>query len=205
MPGAMPGYVWDSRMRGGRYRIVKADGKLGRLVPPSEIASNLRTLHERTATRYADLVSGVYSNQITVETFQLAMQGEIKSLHVAMSALGAGGWSKATQATWGRAGNTLRKEYAFLVGFADDLKNGRLSEDEARARAELYADNAYGRFWNEYSRTQESGGMKEEHLIVVGDERTCPICTAAAGRGWVQIGTLMVPQHLRCRCEKEYR
>lgn len=201
----IPGYVWDTRMRGGRYRTVGENGRLGRLVSPSEIANNLRTLHERTAQQYARLASGVYSNKITVETFQMAMQSEIKSLHIAMSALGSGGWSRATQATWGRAGAALRKEYAFLAGFADDLKNGRLTEDDARNRAALYADNAYGRFWNEYSRTQASGGMKEERLIVAADERTCKICTAAAGRGWVEIGTLIIPQHLRCRCEKDYR
>lgn len=202
---SMPGYVWDSRLRGGRYRVVLPSGKLGKIVSASSIAQDLRTLHAITAAQYAAMVGGVFSGEIAMATFQLAMMAELKSLHVAMSALGAGGWNKAGPDTWGRAGNRLRREYAFLAGFVNDLKNNRLSETEARSRAELYADNAYGAFWKEYSRTQKAGGITEERLIVIPDERLCPICSAAADRGWIEVGTLDVPQHLRCRCEKDYR
>ena len=38
----LPGYAWDTRVQGGRYRVVNADGSLGRFVSESEIADILR-------------------------------------------------------------------------------------------------------------------------------------------------------------------
>lgn len=202
---SLPGYVWDKRLQGGRYRIVNANGSLGRVVSITQVADNLRTLHDRSATTFANLVGGYLSNKITLAVMAEVFMAELKNLHLATSALGAGGWNRMDAAAWGRAGRVLRNEYRFLSGFVADLRAGRLTEKQARNRARLYADNAYGAFWREFDRVNARGGQTQEHLIPVGDERVCQICTAAAGRGWVKIGTFLIPLHNVCRCQKDYR
>ena len=201
---APPGYAWDPRLQGGRYRVVLPDGRLGRIVTPTSIANDLRALHERSANQYARLVAGVYNGQITPAVFQLAMQAELKNIHTAMAALGVGGWSRADQATWGRVGQELRTEYRYLAGFVREIAEGNLTEAQARERAKLYADNAYGRFWDEYTRTLKANGMTRERIVTANDERVCKICGGAEDRGWVPIGTWSLGLHNRCRCRKDY-
>lgn len=52
---ALPGYVWDERLSGGRYRIVNADGRLGRIVSAQQMATDLRRMYERSIETFTAL------------------------------------------------------------------------------------------------------------------------------------------------------
>ena len=201
----LPGYVWDTRMKGGRWRRRNKDGSLGRLVSQRRITNFLRDLHAQSTIKFQKLGALVASGQISPAVFEQAMATELKALHNASAALGAGGWGTMTPAAWGRSGASLRKEYAYLHRFAQQIANGELSEAAIIHRAGLYSDNAYGRFWVEQDLAKKRFGARQEHLRTVGDDRVCEDCLAAEAQGWVAIGTIPVPVHLECRCEKTYR
>ena len=177
---------------------------MGRIVSPQQIAAQIGPLHDKTADRFAVLVKGYYDGQISIATLQLAMQSELKSIHTSMAALGVGGWSKATPALWGRTGADLKREYKYLARFMTAIENGKLSVKQAMERAKLYADNAYGQFWDEYTRTLANSGQQTEEILIP-QPGACPQCLALAAKGWVKIGTVYVPVHNKCRCGKDYR
>lgn len=203
LKGGLPGYVWDTRMRGGRYRAVNADGGLGRLVSEGEIAANLRDMYEQTQVQFATLAEAVARGDITPSLFQRAMMEQLKNFHLSTAVLGAGGWDRADARLYGRVGRVLRDEYRYLARFTRQMNAGEISPAAAVERAQLYADNAYGQYWRETDRRMRRAGVVEERVIT--DVEPCEICVDAAAEGWVKIGTHPIPKHLKCRCHKEYQ
>lgn len=209
----LPGYVWDERMRGGRWRTLRPDGRPGRLVSNETLLNRLGELHDASAGRFADMAEAVINNEITAADFQAAIQMELRSLYGATAALGRGGFGRMGPVEWGRNGQALRFQYERLAGFAQDLADGKLALPEARARAAMYAKSAWSRFWQEDLLWKvESGEYREYQWIDARDERECDDCEELAARGWVPIGELgTVPgagdtQCLtNCRCGLRYR
>lgn len=203
LKGSLPGYAWDTRMQGGRYRVVRDNGSLGRLVSEHEIADNLRVMYERTQTQFATLAEAVARGDITPSLFQRAMMEQLKNLHLSTAVLGAGGWDRADARLYGRVGRDLRDEYAYLRRFVRQMEAGEISPVDAVNRAQLYADNAYGQYWKETDRRMRRAGVNEERLHTTTEP--CERCLNAEAEGWVAIGTYPIPMHLKCRCYKEYR
>ena len=203
LKGDLPGYAWDTRMQGGRYRIVNADGSLGRLVSEEEIADNLRTMYERTADQFAALAAAVVVGDITASLFQRAMMEQLKNLHLSTAVLGAGGWDQADKRLYGRVGRTLRDEYRYLARLTRQFEAGEITPEQAIARAGLYADGAYGQYRRETDRRMRLAGVQEEWLRT--EPGACNVCRLAESDGWVELGTHEIPKHPSCRCHKEYR
>lgn len=203
LKGNLPGYVWDTRMQGGRYRVVNADGSLGRLVSEEEIADNLRVMYGRTEDQFATLAEAVAIGAIAVSLFQRAMMEQLKNLHLATAVLGAGGWDQANARLYGRVGRKLRDEYGYLNRFVRQIDAGELSAKQIVERAKLYADNGYGQYWSERDRGMRRANVNEERLRT--ESGACNICLNAEAQGWVRLGTHAIPKHSSCRCHKEYR
>lgn len=211
--GALPGYVWDTRMRGGRYRTIGPEGRLGPLVSRQTLVDDLRNIHDASAARFGNLAVDAVNGAISPAEFQRVLMGELKNLYNASSALARGGWSQMDAASFGRNGQILRGEYGHLAGFAQDIAAGRVSEAQAAARAKLYVGKAYSRYWSEDAlQRRASGAYREERWNDTGDNRECHDCERLAGQGWVPIGSLgTVPGAGdtdcggACRCEIEYR
>lgn len=203
--GELPGYVWDERLRGGRYREVLPDGKLGKFVSSEAIARDLATLHDAFADHLGGLAADMVDGKITPAVFQLTVQQQIKNAAVANTALANGGWTRVSQAGWGRAGAMLVNEYFYLRRFVAAYNNGELSREATIDRARLYAGNAYGRYYDERDYYMLNDGATLARLVVNPDERLCKICKGIADEGWKPIRSIIIPVHGRCRCAKEYQ
>jgi len=208
-----PGYVWDSRLGGsGRYRIVKANGKLGRIISAKEIQRDLTVISNASAERFGLMAADAVGGRITAAELQLAMQSQLKDLYNANAALARGGWSKMGPVEWGRNGQILRGEYRYLSAFAQEIADGTLTEAQAAARAKLYVGKAYSRYWAENELMQKGGGATESRWNDQGDKRECQDCRDLAAMGWVPIGDHgTVPGAGdtaclgHCRCQIDYR
>jgi hypothetical protein len=203
-------------MSGGRYRVVLPDGRLGALVSRDEIVRLIKDVHDASASRFGLLAQDAVAGRITAADFQQAMMLELRHLYNASSALAVGGYNNMTAVEWGRNGQILRGEYQYLVGFAQDIADGKLSPAQADARARLYAGKAYSRFWAENTLQQQAAGFTKERWNTAADERVCTGgmrlgCAGLGELGWVQAGTLPNPGDGSteclgaCRCDKEYR
>lgn len=210
--GGLPGYVWDDRLQGGRYRVLLPDGRLGRMVSAEQLQNAVTVLADRTGDRFARLAGDVVGGRLYAGDFQRAMHEELKGLYNQLSALARGGWKQMDFAAWGRNGRILRDEYKYLAGFAQDLADGKLTQAQAEARARLYAGKAYSRFWAEDRLLRMgSGRYSEEKWIDTGDKRECDDCERLAALGRVPVGTLPTVPGAgdtdclgACRCRIEY-
>lgn len=212
LPISLPGYVWDARLRGGRWRHLLPDGRLGKLVSAREMAADIRAIAKRSVAHFGNLAADVVAGRITARAFYETTRGELKALYLANAALGRGGWGRMGPVEWGRIGGILRGEYRYLAGFAKDLADGKLTEAQAQARAALYVGKAYSRYWDEDRRRKQEGGYREESWRDTGDERECSSCPVLAAQGWVPIGSLNTVPGAgdteclgACRCEITYR
>jgi len=205
--GNLPGYVWDERMSGGRYRVLYADGRLGQMVSASSLQDLVTGLSDKSGARFAGLAGDVAAGRILPADFQRAMMSELKSLHNSAAALGRGGWSQMTRNDWLSNARMLKGEYRYLANFAQELAAGNLTEAQARARAASYADTAFSRYWAMQAEVKKAAGATEQRLVTVGDERVCEECMAEESRGWVPIGdgALGGTIHAGCRCGNEYQ
>jgi hypothetical protein len=203
-------------MSGGRYRVILPDGRLGALVARDTIVGLIRDVHDASSARFGLLAQDAVAGLITPADFQQAMMLELRHLYNASSALAVGGYNNMTAVEWGRNGQILRGEYAYLAGFAQDIADGKLTPAQADARARLYAGKAYSRFWAEHSLQQLVAGFTEERWNTAADERVCTGgmrlgCQGLGELGWVPAGTLPNPGDGStvclgaCRCAKEYR
>lgn len=205
--GRLATYIYDPRLRGGRYVNVKT----GRVVKFSEVHGALAQATDDLEETMARLATLVAREEISERAFYEAMVRTVRHSYNVSTALACGGWHNVSQSQWGTNGGLLRMEYGRLVSFASDITDGRYtnkdgvrSEAAIVARARLYANTAYGRYWAIEDGIQLASDNRYERLRTVGDDRTCDECRHLESYGWVPIGTHTLPIHCGCRCRKEY-
>jgi len=211
----LPNYVWDTSAKGGRYRTLLADGRLGRFVANEFMADALREMATNGEEALFQLARAVRDGVLKPVEVQLASQIVLKDLYNAFTALAYGGWSNVPFAAWGRNGQILRYEYAYWRDFMREIMaDGATWTDKAlRARVALYVGKAFSRYWTE-DRLQKLSDLDfaEERWYDVGDEVECSDCPALAAMGWVPLGTIKTVPGAgateclgNCRCRMSYR
>lgn len=203
----LPGYAWDDRAR--RYVNLAT----GRYTAQGDINDLLRSVTLRASDTMAALAQNVSAGKLTTREFYEAMQLTLRQAYNANAALARGGWQQMTQADWGRNGHQLRTQYELLRSFCRDIEDGRLtltqrplSEAQIVARARLYADSAYGRYWQVMDERARSAGLAEGRTNTAGDDRVCQVCRTQQAKGWQALASFAPPlYHGGCRCDAEYR
>jgi hypothetical protein len=150
-----------------------------------------------------------YGN-ITIDQWQGSVREAIKAAHIQATVLGHGGKDGMGSAEYGRIGQRLRAEYAFLQNFAGDILAGRVSTPMALARVQLYAESVRGSYWEGTSIRQERQGYSLMRRILDPQAQHCDDCLRYARAGLVSMGSLPMPGQRcacrsRCRCTVEYK
>jgi hypothetical protein len=148
------------------------------------------------------------AGELSLDQWQTAMMGSIKSLHLATYAAGRGGFAALTAADFGRVGAELRFQYGRLDRFARQIDAEVVSPETVEARSDLYASAGNVSFERSRREGAEVAGMTEERRVL-GTGEHCRDCLAAAAEGWREIGSL--PEigdsacMVNCLCTFEYR
>lgn len=196
----LPRFAYDSRGRGAKY----VDLQTGQFVSNARIEELLRGV-TRGAEGRMELLGMQYANgAMTGREFYEAMQREVKLVTNANTALARGGWGQVTQSDWGYNGYLMRREYENLRQLVADKEARLITDAQLLQRARLYANTAFGRYWEIETLQQAEKGNTTERVITAGDDRVCPECVGAASRGAQPVGTFTIPLHPGCRCSKEY-
>lgn len=141
---------------------------------------------------------------ITLDQWQASVREALKLVHVQAAIIGNGGRETMGAADWGRIGQRLRVEYAYLQNFANDLLGARVSTAQSLARIGLYAQSVRGSFWEGTSIRQEKQGYSLMRRILDSQAKHCQDCLNYAARGVVSIGSLPLPGQ-RCACRANCR
>lgn len=196
----LPGFAYDPRGRGAKY----VDLATGRYVGSGQIEDLLRGFVKGSETRL-ELYGMQYANgQLSGREFYELMSREVKVVTNANTALARGGWGQVSQADWGRNGYLMRSEYERIRQLVADKEAGLITNAQLIQRSGLYANTAYGRYWEIETEQRAAQGFQGEQVKTVGDDRVCPECLGAEARGVQPLGTFTVPLHPGCRCDKTF-
>lgn len=197
--------VYDRRA--ARYRGV--DGKFK---DPRAVRQIIERDIDATKARMESHARRAQSGQISVEAWRDLQAREIKALHLANLAAAKGGFHALTPADFGRAGQAIRGEYAYLRAFAEKAANdpAYLASDGFVSRAASYGDSGLATFEATRKAEEEAVGMiyavnilddGAHHCTRKGATESCPQQTdkgAALSSEIVSVGRRSCGP--RCRC-----
>ncbi len=136
------------------------------------------------------------------------MRDEIRSAHTASAMAAIGGRGELNSSWWGRLGQILKHQYAFLSNFSRQIGGGLPLTARIGARAALYIESARATYHSVERLNMRLKGKMEE-LSVLGIADHCDGCLSEAAKGWRPINTLLPigsrDCRARCRCHFEYR
>lgn len=198
------GFGWNNAAK----RYYELDS--GRFVSRATLRDSLEALMDTSALNMNALTTKLIDGGISLADWQTGMMSEIKSAHVAASALSQGGWAQMTQSDWGATGQMIREQYDFLRNFAGQIASGEQPLDgRALVRSDLYGDAANGTFEAMKRRMMTNDGYDQERRVLESGADHCDGCLDQAAQGWQPIGTLDAigeeECQVRCRCEFEYQ
>lgn len=179
----MSRYRWESAAgAAGRYR----DTATGRFVSGSVVRGELDRYLSSSEGASKALAQGLRNRELSLADFELGMRREIKRAHLTAIATERGGWANMTQADYGRAGQTIREQYGFLRGFANEIGDGRQRLDGTLdRRARMYTDAARTTF---YKSKHANRGASIEWVRSIRNARdSCQGCIDLNGV-WYRVG-----------------
>lgn len=188
--------VWSDDKDGYVYKNngVKVTQKELYRVVAQEVERYQRK-HETLATR---LVNG----NIDFETWQQQSKNLVKDSHVNMMRLGRGGKERTFGIHYLETGNDLRTvQYPALKGFAEDIRDGKLTDRQIIARSRLYGAAAKTSF--ERGRVAQTnpnlGTVKMGRRRLGGCKNTCDDCIRYSMLGWQRLEEVVLPGTF-CKC-----
>lgn len=186
--------------RTGRYR-----NESGRFISRADV---LRMVEEETArgqVRLRAIARLLVSKRIDVPEFQARMAQQIKSSHIRLGLLGAGGKDAMTSQHYGQIGRGLRDEFSYLRNFGEAIAAGELTESQIMRRAELYSMSARLSFFAVEKQARQRAGVRLAKRDLDPQARHCDDCLKHSTNGrWVPISEI-VPVGSRCRCRNKCR
>lgn len=195
---------WSYDRKTGRFRDEK-----GRFLSEKSVQSLVDGRIDKLDRQLRQFTRMLADGAITLDQWQGSVREAIKAAHLQAAIIGHGGRSGMGAAEYGRIGQRLRQEYAYLQGFALDLLEQRSSPAMALARISLYAESVRGSFWEGASIRKEQQGYGLMQRVLDPTAQHCSDCVAYSSRGIVPIGSVPLPGQrcacrARCRCSVRY-
>lgn len=202
--GHSAGFAWD--VRTARYHYVNSNGRIGKFISQRDLNATIVEIHDRQKKSLRGLVSDALDGRISLGTAQDAFAMLVRNNSNLQVSVAVGGWSNVSASQWGSNGAGLRRQYAYINNFFNQVNSGEITPEQALARAETYADYSYRRYWEELTDMKLIAGYTQARLYTAADDRVCPICSGSASRGWLSIDSFELPPlHNACRCWVDYR
>ena len=183
----------------GRYR-----GANGRFLSARAVEALVDGRINKLGTELRRFTRMLGDGDITLDQWQASVREALKLVHVQAAIIGNGGRETMGAADWGRIGQRLRMEYAYLQNFANDLLGARVSTAQSLARIGLYAQSVRSTYWEGTTIRSEKQGYSLMRRILDGQAEHCQDCLDYAARGVVSIGSLPLPGQ-RCACRANCR
>jgi hypothetical protein len=170
-----------------------------------------RTLADHTRA-VSVLTEQLRSRALPLGEWERRMRQEIKAIHLYSAMAAKGGRAQLTPRDLGRVGAQVKRQYAYLRRFADQISNGRQRLDGTLVtRTKLYAQAGRGSYEATRQREMRDRGYDEESNLLAPAEH-CEgqgSCVEQTTRGWVPVGSL-IPIGGRlcvtnCKCQIRYR
>ena len=195
---------WSYDRNRGRYRDEK-----GRFLSKKAVGKLVDGRIDKLETQLKQFTRMLSDGSITLDQWQGSVRQSLKAAHIQAATIGYGGRSEMGSAEYGRIGQRLRGEYAYLQGFVRDIIDGRISAPMAAARIGLYAQSVRGSYWQGTEMKEQKRGFSLMRRILDAQAVHFSDCLGYAARGIVPIGSVPMPGvrcecGARCKCSVEY-
>ena len=196
--------AWVYDQTTGRYRNER-----GRFLSQGAIETLVSGRIDKLDATLRRVTKMMAEGNITLDQWQGSVREAIKAAHIQAAIIGHGGKDSMGPAEYGRIGQRLRAEYAYLQGFANDILSGRISVAMAVARISLYAQSVRGSYWQGLELRKQKEGYGMMRRILDSQAQHCEDCIQYSARGIVSIGSIPLPGQRcacrsRCRCSVQY-
>ena len=196
--------AWSYDRNSGRYRDEK-----GRFLSQASVEKLVDARIDKLEASLKRFTRMLSNGNITLDQWEASVREAIKGAHIQAAIVGYGGKDQMGSGEYGRIGQRLRSEYAYLQGFALDLLEQRVSAPMAAARIGLYAQSVRGSYWQGTELRKQQQGYGLMRRILDPQAQHCQDCIDHAARGLAPIGSLPMPGQrcacrARCKCRVEY-
>lgn len=204
-----PAYTFDPRSN--RYRDAR-----GRFVSV-RVIYDLRDVNETASVETMQrLTLALAEGRISAPGWYMAMQHQLRRLHVQNAALGAGGFDRLTRQDFTRIDTMLREEIERMLRFGTQVQAGLQSDAQILNRINMYAGTARRQFYASKPKPKHRINQIVIERRTLGDAEHCPLCVYLSDLGWQPYGTLPAPGESvpewqddqclsNCRCELEVK
>jgi hypothetical protein len=196
--------AWSYDRGTGRFRDDK-----GRFLSQASVEKLVDARIDKLESSLKRFTRMLGDGNITLDQWEASVREAIKGAHIQAAIVGYGGKDQMGASEYGRIGQRLRSEYAYLQGFALDLLEQRISFPMALARIGLYAQSVRGSYWQGTELRKQEQGFSLMRRILDPQAQHCDDCLGFAAQGIVPIGSVPLPGQrcacrARCRCRVEY-
>jgi len=196
--------AWSYDRGTGRFRDDK-----GRFLSQASVEKLVDARIDKLESSLKRFTRMLGDGNITLDQWEASVREAIKGAHIQAAIVGYGGKDQMGASEYGRIGQRLRSEYAYLQGFALDLLEQRISFPMALARIGLYAQSVRGSYWQGTELRKQEQGFSLMRRILDPQAQHCEDCLGFAAQGIVPIGSVPLPGQrcacrARCRCRVEY-
>lgn len=195
-------YRWEPTAGvSGRYRDER-----GRFVASSTVRRELDRYLD-TADPAKALATSLRNREISLADWELGMRRHVKNVHLSSIALERGGWANMRPSDYGRAGQIIREQYAYLKRFAGEIASGTQKLDgRLTVRAKLYSRAGRETFYRSKHANLNEGIDMVRSIRHARD--SCGDCVRLEGK-WFKVGdpAYLIPGRRQCskncRCSEE--
>jgi len=203
----LPGYTYNPDTQ--RYRNLNT----GRFVARREITNLLDAQVSSAESRLHELATAYHEGRIAPSVWVEQMRTEVRRLEIQQISLAKGGFDQLSQRDFGRAGASLREQYARIIGTAQDVQDGKVTLPQLLNRIDGYVGEGRKLY---YQTQRDNAGTGDADMTTIARRRLdpaaahCPQCPEYYDRGWVMAGEVVAPGEScqcgsHCRCSVDYR
>jgi hypothetical protein len=200
-----PSFAFDSVSQ--RFRYTSGD-RSGQFVAQVKI----KDIVDREYIRSQKAVLGAIGDRLISGELELAdweteVAQALKTLHINSYMLGKGGIERLTQRDYGTVGAKIKREYAYLRNFTQDVATGEMSIAQFQNRLKMYVDSAFATYQQARVISHRADGY-EWYRNIRNASESCNECIAISAQGWGEVGSYAAIGARTCksgdRCNWEF-
>lgn len=196
-----PLYTWNAKAQ--RYQDAR-----GRFVSGAAVRQALDDFADAAAVRIERDAQLLQAGLINLPEWQLRMEASLKQIHVASTAIAAGGWAQVTAAEWGVCAARIKAQYRFLERFARQIEDGLPLDGRFLVRAMSYVSAGSGTFEKVRRRIDLKARPVVLERRLLHSMSPCHSCAIYHAESWQRPGVLPdcgedCECGMRCRCSFE--
>jgi hypothetical protein len=181
------------RWTGIRYRDPDSGRFVSRVAIRRTFEESLGNVERLTDTLASDLRAG----RISLLQWREEMRGVIKQVTLAAHQLAVGGRAQMGDADNGRVGQAVRRQYAYLEAWVEQIKAGLPVDGRMEPRAAMYLRSAVTTFLEADRRQMQEQGFDVVHSVLHAGE-SCAQCIAERDKGYVPVAEIVLPGQRTC-------